>query len=275
MKKQLMWEMTTEEVRNYLKTGNRVLVPIGSTEEHGPHLPLCTDTLIATEVAKRLALRLNALVSTPVGFGNSMEHKGFPGLVTLRPTTLLQLVGDIVVSLAHDGFRKIIFINGHGTNDSLLYYAFQEVYERLPPKTLVFHLSYWKGLQPGGFTKKGEYLGEEVGVHANVGETSVVLRIDPKLVQMDKAVKEFPNVPKQLITDSVTTLVPILTATTGGWKNYSKSGVWGDATASTPEKGEAFLQRICDGLVGLIEDIEKTHDEGFTDEGGKGKSITQ
>jgi creatinine amidohydrolase len=257
-----MWEMTTEEVRDYLKRNDRILVPIGSTEEHGPHLPLITDTLIASEIAKRLAQRLDAIISTPIPFGNSMEHKGFAGLVSLRPSTLIELVKDVVLSLAHDGFRKIIFINGHGTNDSLLYYAFQEVHESLPDRTLVFHLSYWRGLQAGGFDQTGEFLSAKVGVHANIGETSAVLKIAPHLVHMEKALEEFPEVGKSS-SDAVTTLVPILTGTVGGWKNYSKSGVWGDPKDSTAEKGEEFMKRICEGLVKLIEDIESAYSKGF------------
>lgn len=264
MSSRMMWEMTTEEVREFLKKGDRILVPIGSTEEHGPHLPLCTDTLIATEIAKRLAPRLEALVSTPIPFGNSMEHKGFTGLISLHPSTLLQLVKDIVLSLAYDGFRKIIFINGHGTNDSLLYYAFQEIHESLPAGTLVFHLSYWRGLQAGGFDQTGDFLSAKVGVHANIGETSAVLKIAPHLVHMGKALEEFPEV-GAVSSDAVTTLVPILTGTVGGWKNYSKSGVWGNAKQSSAEKGEEFMQRICDGLVKLIKDIENTYSKGFTE----------
>src|SRR3990170_786136 len=104
-------EMTDPEVEAFLRDHQTVIVPTGSTEQHGPHGPLATDTIIPTEVARRVAPKAGAAVAPPIGYGLSYPHAGFTGVVYLRIPTFMALVEDVAVGLAKMGFRTIVFLN--------------------------------------------------------------------------------------------------------------------------------------------------------------------
>ena len=106
-------EMTDREVAAFLERSRTVLVPTGSTEQHGPHGPLLTDVLIAQEVARRAAPRVHAVVAPPINFALSYPHVGFAGVVHIRVSTFMALIEDLCVSFATSGFKRIIFLNGH------------------------------------------------------------------------------------------------------------------------------------------------------------------
>src|SRR5437773_879674 len=112
-----MGELTLTHVERYLDGGNGlVLVPTGATEQRGPHAPLSTDVIIPTEVCRRLATRLGALVAPSVNYGISAGHRGFRGLAYLTSPTFVSVIEDVAFSLAESGFRRIVFVNGHYTN---------------------------------------------------------------------------------------------------------------------------------------------------------------
>src|SRR5215210_1083573 len=102
-------EMTNLEVEAFLADHHKIIVPVGSTEQHGPHGPLLTDALIPTEVARRVAPRVNALVAPTINYSLSYPHAGFTGLVHIRVPTFMNLIEDVCVGLATAGFRKIVF----------------------------------------------------------------------------------------------------------------------------------------------------------------------
>jgi creatinine amidohydrolase len=106
-----MSDVTLTEVDEYLQGGDLVLVPTGSTEQHGPHSPLSTDVIIPTEVCRRVAERLNALVAPPVNYGISAGHRGFKALAYLNVPTFMSVIEDLAFSLAEVGFRRIVFVN--------------------------------------------------------------------------------------------------------------------------------------------------------------------
>src|SRR4029453_13319900 len=116
-------EMTNLEVEAFLKNHNTVIVPIGATEQHGPHAPLLTDALIPPETAKRVAPRIGAVGAPPVNYALSYPHVGFTGLVHIRIPTFMALVEDLCVALAASGFTRIIFLNGHYDNTYAIAYA--------------------------------------------------------------------------------------------------------------------------------------------------------
>src|SRR5919106_6474663 len=128
-----MPEMTNLEVREYLEGGGRtVIVPVGSTEDHGDHGPLWTDVYIPMEVAKRAAPELDALGGPPVPFGLAADHRGASGLVYVRLETFVGLLRDIAVSLAEAGFPRIVFLNGHYVNSWAMQYATTQFHGELP-----------------------------------------------------------------------------------------------------------------------------------------------
>jgi creatinine amidohydrolase/Fe(II)-dependent formamide hydrolase-like protein len=248
-------ECTDAEVAEYLSTGHTVLIPIGATEQHGPHDPLGTDTFIAKNVCDRLARRLGALVAPAISYGVSSEHRGFKGLSYVTAATLAAFVQDVCRSLAEVGFRRIILLNGHGSNTPALAPTARELRDDLPPDTLVIPLSYTDGL-------KGEdasaYIGPEVGFHANIGETSAVLAIDDSLVDMEKAAAYFPDFP---VTDWVAAWGVFWNSAPDLIIRMSKAGTWGDPSGSTKELGEQFLRQIEDSCVKLLSDVEKLNQQ--------------
>lgn len=138
-------ELTWEDVRDYLKNNDIVVIPAGSTEEHGPAGPLGVDAYAAIALAEDAAKKSNVLVTPPIWFGDSSHHTGFPGTISLRPTTLMEVIKDVVRSLAKHGFKKIIIINGHKmSNLPALNLAAKELHEYELPNVFFAVIDPWK-----------------------------------------------------------------------------------------------------------------------------------
>lgn len=254
-----MPEMTNLQVREYLERGGgTVLVPVGSTEDHGDHGPLWTDVYIPLEVCRRAADELDALVAPPVPFGLAPDHRGAAGVVSLRLETFVALLRDVCVSLAGAGFRRIALVNGHYVNTWAMQYAASEMFDELPPGVRVYPFAYWQGLTP---EQAEQYLSGAVGIHANVGETSAVLAIDPDLCDMGR-VRDFAPEFEGLRTNPLALLDPVFLATPGSfWALLEPGGgVWGAPSESTAERGEEFLRWGTESVVNLVRDMEQVHD---------------
>lgn len=133
-----MQDLTWEEVQSYLRRESIVLVPVGSTEQHGPAGCLGVDSYVAITLAEDAAQRSGVLVTPPVWFGDSTQHSGFPGTITLRTETLVALVRDVCRSLARHGFDRIVLLNGHkGSNLPALATAARGVHEEELPGALL------------------------------------------------------------------------------------------------------------------------------------------
>lgn len=248
-------ELALPEVEEYLDERDLVLVPTGSTEQHGPHSPLSTDVIIPTEVCRRVALRLDALVAPAVSYGISAAHRGFKGLAYVTVPTFIALIGDIAFSLAEAGFRRIVFVNGHYSNYHPVNFACLSVAHRLPQGTQAWGVSYWESLPPEQLER---YLSISAGLHANVGETSAVMAVRPELVDLAKAVEEWPDFPEFEAPPFPTLLAYFETHPGSVWK-ASRTGVWGDPRASSTELGETFYGWIEEGMVKLLGDIDETY----------------
>jgi creatinine amidohydrolase len=254
-----MPEMTNREVGEYLAEGGRtVIVPVGSTEDHGDHGPLWTDVYIPTEVAKRAAAELDAVVAPAVPFGLAADHRGASGLIYLRLETFTALLRDVSVTLAEAGFRRIVLLNGHYVNTWAMQYAATRFHDELPSGCRVYPFAYWLGLPP---ERAARYLGPDVGIHANVGETSAVLAIDPALCDMERARDFEPDV-GELRTHVLTVLDPVALGTPGAFWRMTEpgGGVWGRPTESTAELGEEFLDWCRQAVVDVYHDLETVHD---------------
>jgi creatinine amidohydrolase len=251
MKRQsrLLAECTAPEVQAHLESSPKVIVPTGATEQHGPHAPMGTDSILATEVSLRLAGRIDALVAPVVPYGLSGDHRGFP-VAYLSVKTLTGLVQDVCLSLAETGFREIIFVNGHYTNIIGMAAAISEVDERLPEGTIAFPFNYWDPLPP---EQLAAYLSADVGLHANIGETSAVMAVDDSLIDLERAVEEYPPFPT---APSQALVAAFFFSGKGTTYRATRSGVWGDPRQSSAERGRTYLDQIEDAGARFIEEVE-------------------
>src|SRR5918911_2142448 len=248
-------EMTNREVEAFLRTHHTVIVPTGSTEQHGPHGPLATDVLIPQEVARRVAPRIGAVVGPPINYALSYPHVGFTGLVHIRIPTFMALIEDLCAAFAASGFKRIIFLNGHYDNTYAIAYACANAAEKLSKDVKAFPVNYWDGLTP---EEVAEFSTLKTGLHANLAETSAVLAINPDLVDMEKANAEFPPFPEFTVANTGAVHTAFFFSAPGSVYWATKSGTWGDARSATAEIGERYLEAGVRSTLAVLENIEKT-----------------
>ena len=248
-------EMTNPEVEAFLKNHNAVIVPVGATEQHGPHGPLLTDVLIPQEVARRVAPRIGAVVAPPVNYALSYPHVGFTGLVHIKIPTFMAMIEDLCESFASIGFKRIIFLNGHYDNTYAIAYACANAAYKISKDVKAFPINYWDGFTPAD---ADEFFGLKNGLHANAAETSAVLAINPALVDMDRANVEFPPFPDYTVTNTGPVHTAFFFTSPGSVYWATKSGTWGDARKSTPEMGERYLEAGVRSTLAVLDNIERT-----------------
>jgi creatinine amidohydrolase len=247
-------EMTSPEVEAFLRDHQTVIVPTGSTEQHGPHGPLLTDALIPTEVARRAAPRIGAVVAPTINYSLSYPHVGFTGLVHIRIPTFMALIEDLCVSLASIGFRRIVFLNGHYDNTYAIAYACANAAGRMDPAVKAFPVNYWDGMTPD---EAAQFFDPSNGLHANKGETSAVMAINPALVDLDAAVPEMPPFPEA--TNQAAVHTAFFFSSPGSVYRATRSGTWGDPRTANAEFGERYLAVVTDATIRLLDDIDRTH----------------
>jgi creatinine amidohydrolase len=246
-------EMTSPEVEAFIRDHDTVIVPTGSTEQHGPHGPLLTDVLVPNEVARRVAPLVGAAVAPTVNYGLSYPHTGFVGLVQVRIPTFMALIEDLAASLATVGFKRIVFLNGHYDNTLAIAYACANAAPRLPGGVRAFPVNYWDGMTAD---EAAEFFDPSNGLHANKGETSAVMAINSDLVDLDNANAEMPPFPE--VTNGGAVHTAFFFTTPGSVHRATHSGTWGDARASSAEFGERYLQVVTNATIRMLEDIDKT-----------------
>ena len=169
--------MSWPEVEAYLEDSNGVIVPIGSTEQHGPTGVIGTDAICAETLAWRTGELADAIVGPTLTVGMSEHHMRFPGSVTLRPTTLVAVVRDVILSLARHGFRRFFFVNGHGGNTASINAAFFEAYAEAPQllengdDMRCINGEWWA--TPSAQDLSEELFGDKDGDHASASEVSI------------------------------------------------------------------------------------------------------
>jgi len=241
----LTWVALEESVRSGRMS--KVILPIGSLEQHGPHLPLATDTVIAGYVARRVSERCDdAFLMPPIQLGCSGEHLGFPGTISLQPETIASMVMDISVSLLRSGIRKVFIVNGHGGNRATLDAAIMKVKQGLPEMQLCSFTIV--DIVKEKFAEVRKSARRLVG-HADEIETSMMLAISPEAVDMPKAVREEPALPQALSFESED-----LARFSFAWnaKELTKTGVIGDPRMASAETGNALLTFVVDTIANAI-----------------------
>lgn len=187
-----MQHMTWEDFQARVAAGGHtVILPVGSTEQHGPHLPLGTDTLLAADLAEAAARETGALVAPPLWYGWSPHHMVLPGTITIRPEILIELSYDLVDSLHRHGLTRFIFVNGHRiVNLAWLQIAAERAKRQLGVKVVLFDPAYMSK----SFTDDAKW--GEIG-HAEEIEGSQMWHLHPDLVKMERAVDN-PHQPHPL-----------------------------------------------------------------------------
>jgi len=245
MKKYRLFEMTRPEVEQAIAAGvDTVIVTFGSTEQHGLHLPLGTDSIWGEELGDRLARALgNALLVPGVRIGCSEHHMSFAGSLTLSQDTFTHVVADICHSLATHSFRHIVLIPTHGGNFAPLGKAVEAIGPDLPETNIiaftdlmafmddVFRVGQARGVLP-----------EQAGGHAGEHETSLILAIRPELVAMAEAEPGY-------VGDHLS-IAPIVFEK--GFRAVTENGVLGDPRPSTSANGEAYLTAMTEFLARFI-----------------------
>ncbi len=234
------------------KANTLIIQPIGAIEQHGPHLPLVVDAAIATAIIGKALHQLDdaipAYALPPLYYGKSNEHIQFPGTIALSAQTLMAVLMEMAQNVYKAGFRKLLLVNGHGGQPQILEIVARDLRVQ-HSDFMVFPLFVWGAPhQVADLVGTREY---EEGIHAGDVETSVLLALMPRQVNMAAAVKEFP---KPFPSKSLLSLEGNLPMS---WtmKDLSRSGVIGDATAATAEKGKAILESVSTGWVKVLEEI--------------------
>ncbi|MFP5519496.1 MAG: creatininase family protein [Bdellovibrionia bacterium] len=179
-------EKTWVDVEHYLKTSQTILVPVGSTEQHGPTGILGIDYLTSQFISEEVGKRTHTLVAPPLCFGMAVHHMAFPGTITLTPSTYVTVIKEIIQSLTTHGFKKIIFVNGHGGNIAPLTTAFCEA--KMHNETTDLSLVNWWHL-PEVVAYEKEVFKDNNGFHATCGEISVTMHTHPEAYSVIKTVE--------------------------------------------------------------------------------------
>ena len=231
-----------------------IIQPIGAIEQHGPHLPIIVDSAIAVAVLGKALAKLDPAVPAyalpPLYYGKSNEHWHFPGTITLSVETLLAVLTEMAESVYRSGFRKLVLMNAHGGQPQVMEIVARDLHQKYED-FLVFPLFTWRVPHIAKELLTPQEL--EFGIHAGDAETSLLLSILPEQVKMERAVAEYPhNLPEDSLL-SMEGKLPFAWVT----RDLTKSGVMGDATVATKEKGDRLLESVSDGWVQVIKDIYK------------------
>ena len=257
----ILQEMTWTDVRDYLKTEDMVIIPLGSTEQHGPHLPLGTDYFQAFGMAKAISEQTGVIVAPVLWVGYSVYHSGFAGSLSLKPETMEQVLFETAEMLIRYGFRRFMFFNYHGGNRV----AEQKVIHRINHSTEATAVS----LGIGGAMQTN--LGPEPAPfdqHAGIGETSNMLYLRPDLVRMERAEKPKLSFSPEMrrimeLAERYSALnvvlgtmmaVPEETGKGGASHELSSNGIWtmGDPRESNRELGEKKIKVMIKNAVDFI-----------------------
>jgi creatinine amidohydrolase len=249
-------ELSWPEIREAIERQPVILVPFGTVEDHGPHLPINTDNLILEAICLEVARRSSGqtLVLPTISYGLDEHHMDFPGTISVDSHVLLDLVADVAGSVASHGFTHVLIVNGHGSNAPIADLAARRVVldtgivcgaispnAAIDPAWAEPTLSEMRRSEPGGIAHAGEF------------ETAVMLYLRPDLVRMDRAVREMGQLRFRFFNWDHPE--PSALAWQDWWSRMSESGVCGDPTVATAEFGRAVMETIVENVVRFVADF--------------------
>jgi len=230
---EMKW-MTMEDMRRESRNLTPVIIPFGTVEQHGPHLPLATDTCQAYAVAVRAAEITKSLVAPPVHYGQCSSTRNHPGTITLRGDTLRSLAGDLIRSFAHHGLSTIVLFSGHAGRIHMA--ALREAAETCLQENSTLKLASICDLDLVKETV-GELLQTPRDGHAGEIETSRMQYLHPEAVR-EPPEEEYPSLPQGIVVPDP--------------ESYWPGGVWGNPRAASAEKGRVLVERTAEALAKIV-----------------------
>jgi creatinine amidohydrolase len=245
-------DLRAPELSSALSKDSVIVLPLGAIEQHGPHLPLSTDFVVAdavsTAAVEAVGAQVDAWLLPTLPYTKSNEHAWSPGTMWLSATTLMAVIDDIGRSIASTSARRVLFVNGHGGNSALVQMMNREL--RLKYGLLTFLAHPHMPADQGGSSAASE-LG--MGIHGGMDETSVMLHLQPELVDMSLAVR---RVPEGLADNEH---VRFGGKVAFGWlsNDFFPEGHIGDPTGATAEIGEHMFNSAVTGLCDALKEISR------------------
>jgi creatinine amidohydrolase len=235
----LLHESRWQEVEAYLKKEDRVLLPIGSVEQHGTRGLIGTDFICPEAILHEAARRTGLLCAPTVNFGMAEHHMAFPGTMSLRPSTYHLMMKDLLGSLHHHGLKKIFVLNGHGGNTAPMQGVLAEICNERLDLRVQFH-SWW--MLPEVWALIQEFFGEREGTHGTPGEVSITMHARPHVKFLDKV--EIGGLEKENV---------FLNREEA--RRLSPTGLYGrsDPNLATAEKGRALLEKSVEACLARLE----------------------
>lgn len=238
----LLANTCSPKVKEYLKRDQRIILPIGSTEQHGSDAVVGVDHITATGIAYAVSKLTGILCAPPLNYGMAMHHLGFEGTMALRPTTYINLIVDLLSSLKRHGFKHVIIVNGHGGNKGPFLNALAEKEDEFKDMDFSF-FNWWvmPGLQKNIIEK---YFGEKEGYHATPTEISLTMALIPGAMTMPKSY----TCPQQEVSgENSAWVIP------AKFREYYPDGVMrADYSGSTAEIGVEALEYAIQEIISVI-----------------------
>ncbi|MFO7889975.1 MAG: creatininase family protein [bacterium] len=246
-------DMNWPDIQAAVKQGyTTVVFGIGSTEQHGPHLPLKTDAALADEMVFRVASRLgNTLIAPTIRVGCSEHHLAFAGSISLKSSTLEAVLKDYVHSLQKHGFKTIILIPTHGGNFSTVQKVVQILQKKYADRYIIGITDLFGFIEPAyKIAEEADLTREEAGAHAGESETSMMMVIHSHLVKKERFEPGYIGPTGQKEVELI--LEKGMTALTA-------NGILGNPENANPERGEKYLQGIVDYFISEIKNQIKSN----------------
>jgi creatinine amidohydrolase len=242
-------DLTWEEIRDRARAGAIAVVPTGSMEQHGAHLPVRVDTTLVSAVvraaAERAADRVQVVLAPPLWLGLSTHHSAFFSL-TVSFDTYQQVITELAESFIRAGFERILIVNGHGGNSDALRVTVSRIRDR--HRVLVAMTDYWSVAQQA--IDQIRESGRGGTGHACEFETSCMMYLDPHAVRTDRVRAEYPPQLAEWASFDLTDGGPVKVGVR--FEDITQSGVVGDPTLATPEKGRLFVDAVVERLAQLL-----------------------
>lgn len=251
----MIWQDLSHPEFNDIARSTPVLLPVSAVEQHGPHLPVATDRMIAEYFSRQVSDRLGSsvLVLPTVAVGCSEHHMDFPGSLTVSHDTFFSVCQQYLQSARRHGFRNFVILNSHGGNRGVLQ-IFLEKFGADHPDCQIAAVSWWRMVSDALYELSETGPGG-VG-HACELETSLIMHFSPESVRMNAIEPRANNTPTYDWAEE-DLLRPSRVSLYRSMKQITPNGAWGDPTKATPEKGKQIADVVCDSLCTVVQDLAK------------------